>query len=66
MVGYQIETQGITVYFNDGLAYTYTAASAGPTAIATMCQLAHEGRGLNSYINANVSKRHSFKRLWRP
>jgi hypothetical protein len=65
VVGFQVETQGITVYLNDGIAYTYTAATAGPTAIATMCKLAHEGRGLHRFIDSQAKGSYAFKRLWR-
>lgn len=51
---YDTETYSwIKVQFLDGGIYTYTDDTASWSDIITMCQLADDGIGLNSWINAN-------------
>lgn len=56
---YEFGATSITVQFNDGASYLYTNESAGIEMIAEMKKLAIAGRGLNSFINKNVSKKYA-------
>lgn len=59
IAAYKIETDSITVEFNDGAAYLYNYASAGRDHIETMKALATAGRGLCTYISKHVRKRYA-------
>jgi hypothetical protein len=61
VTAYELFNGGIVVQFQDGWKYEYTSQSAGPAAIATMHRLAMSGRGLSSFISANVRKAYSRK-----
>ena len=51
VTAYDTEDDSITVEFKDGGMYKYTYESACPDQVEEMKKLAHEGAGLNSYIN---------------
>lgn len=51
---YELGMAFIKVWFADGSAYLYTAASAGAHNIAQMQILARSGAGLNEFINRYV------------
>jgi hypothetical protein len=59
---YELGDGSITVRFNDGSHYQYTNQSAGAAAIASMQQLAVQGRGLNSFIMRYARK--AYARKW--
>ncbi len=61
VVGFEIGSDSITVFFNDGAAYLYTYQSAGQDHIEQMKSLAQAGRGLNSYIMRYVRKNYASK-----
>jgi len=61
VIGYELGSGSIVVVFRDGWKYEYTNSSAGTSQIARMQALANAGRGLNSFINANVRKAYSRK-----
>ena len=52
--GYSIESDRISVTFNDGRTYSYSYGRAGKNHVDTMKVLAERGSGLNSYIMRNV------------
>lgn len=56
VIGYEIGTDFIRVYFSTGAIYLYTYSSAGRLNIENMKNLAMSGEGLNSYINQYVRK----------
>ncbi|MDH4330549.1 MAG: hypothetical protein OEV93_03280 [Candidatus Moranbacteria bacterium] len=61
VVAYEIGDDHITVKFDENPAFTYTTYkysydSAGKENVETMKDLAQEGWGLNSFINAKVRK----------
>lgn len=58
---YELGSDRITVVFNDGWAYLYTAQSAGGIHVRRMAELAENGQGLNAYINTYVKKAYSRK-----
>ncbi len=58
---FEIAQGSITVMFNDGATYLYTAASTGLADITEMKRLAQNGQGLNSYIGRVVKKRFAQK-----
>ena len=58
---YEIETDRITIQFDDGMNYLYTNKSAGSSNISKMKQLAFAGKGLNSFINIHVKKLYESK-----
>lgn len=51
----------IIVKYKDGKHYKYTYISAGSYNVDQMKTLAQQGRGLNSFIMHNVSKRYESK-----
>lgn len=61
VVAYEFGDTSITVEFSDGAHYLYTYQSAGSYNIEEMKRLAVAGRGLNSFINANVRKKYASK-----
>jgi len=63
VAAYEIESSSITVQFNDGWFYLYTAQSAGAANVEQMKRLAIAGQGLNSFINRVVRK--GYARKWR-
>ncbi len=54
VVRYEIAKDGVTVQFKDSSVYRYTNQSAGPAHISKMKTLAEAGKGLGTYITANV------------
>ena len=60
---YEIGADSVTVRFEDGWFYLYTAQSAGAANIAEMKALAEAGSGLNGFIKRRVNK--LFARKWK-
>lgn len=60
---YENSDDAITVQFNDGWTYLYTAQSAGIENIRHMHRLALAGRGLATFITQSV--RNKYDRKWR-
>ena len=60
---YENSDDAITVQFNDGWTYLYTAQSAGIGNINHMHRLATAGRGLSTFIAQSV--RNKYDRKWR-
>lgn len=60
---YEKSRDGITVQFNDGWKYLYTAQSAGVGNVGQMHTLATAGRGLGTFISQTV--REKYARKWR-
>lgn len=58
---YKIDTESISVEFNDKSIYHYTCESVGSSNIVEMHRLALLGQGLNSFINKNVRKNYTHK-----
>lgn len=54
---FEIAKDGITVRFTDNTVYRYTNQSADPNNISKMKMLAVAGKGLGTFINANVKNR---------
>lgn len=61
VVAYECGPDFIRVKFSDSSIYLYTYASAGPSHIEKMKELAIRGDGLNAYINDFVRKRYERK-----
>jgi hypothetical protein len=61
VVAYGLESESITVQFQDGWKYEYTNASAGADAVEVMKRLAISGRGLSTYISTSVRERYARK-----
>lgn len=59
--GYEITSDGIWIFFKDGMRYLYTNASAGSGHVAEMLRLALAGDGLGRYINLHVRKAYARK-----
>jgi hypothetical protein len=60
-IGKDPEAPAIIVEFFGGDRYLYTGASAGAENIATMQELAREGRGLSTFISQHVRERYARK-----
>lgn len=60
---YLVSPGTIDVQFTTGAVYRYTDASAGTANLATMCQLARAGAGLNAFITRHVRFRYSERLL---
>lgn len=54
VIGYEIESNRITVWFKGGKPYSYSYNKAGASNVETMKRLAHEGSGLSAFITHNV------------
>ena len=54
VIGFDINSDSIVVYFSDGTIYLYSYISAGSNNIEEMKSLAQKGQGLNHYIMTNV------------
>ena len=63
IVAFEIFKNSIEVKFNSGWIYKYTNIDADASHINRMKELAHEGRGLGSYINSYLSHNYSDKRF---
>ena len=61
IAAYQIESDSVTVQFNDGATYLYNYKSAGRHHIEAMKALATAGRGLSGYISKYVKERYAAK-----
>ncbi|MTW11757.1 hypothetical protein GM658_14215 [Pseudoduganella eburnea] len=59
---YEMSRDAITVQFNDGWKYLYTAQSAGGENVGKMHRLATAGRGLGTFISQTV--REKYARKW--
>ncbi len=57
VVSYEIAKDGMIVVFKDHSAYRYTNQSADPANIAKMKTLANAGKGLGTFITANLKGR---------
>ena len=51
---YEIRKDAVTIRFADHSVYRYTNQSAGPANISKMKTLALAGKGLGTFIDANV------------
>jgi hypothetical protein len=54
---FEIKKDGMTVRFVDHTVYRYTNQTAGPDNIGKMKSLALAGKGLGTFIHANVKDR---------
>jgi len=54
VVGYEIEPNRITVWFDSGKPYSYSYASAGSSNVEAMKILARKGSGLSAFITRKV------------
>ena len=54
---YTVQKDSMIIHFADHTAYIYTNQTAGPLNIAKMKELAHAGKGLGTFIDANVKDR---------
>jgi hypothetical protein len=54
---FELKKDGITVRFTDHTVYRYTNQSADPETISKMKELAVAGKGLGTFIDANVKDR---------
>ena len=61
VVAYALGKDSITLKFDAGGVYEYTAASAGRTNIDRMKALAADGRGLAAFVARNVRERYARK-----
>ena len=57
VVKFEIKKDAMTVRFADHTVYRYTNQTAGPENISKMKVLANAGKGLGTFINANVKDR---------
>lgn len=55
---YELEKDAINIKFTDFSSYRYTNQSAGPENISKMKSLALAGKGLGTFIDANVKDRY--------
>lgn len=58
---YELAKDGITITFNDNSAYRWTNQSASPETIAKMKTLAQAGKGLDTFVKAEVKDRYCKK-----
>lgn len=54
---YELKRDGITIRFTDHSVYHFTNQSADPANISKMKTLAGAGKGLGTFIDANVKDR---------
>lgn len=57
VTAYSIDTESISVEFNNDAIYLYTYESAGKRTIEKMKKLATEGKGLSTYISQHVKEK---------
>lgn len=57
VVKFEVQKDAMTVRFADHSVYRYTNQSAGPANISKMKTLGMAGKGLGTFINANVKDR---------
>ena len=58
---YAIAKDSITIRFTDHSEYRYSNQSAGQENVSKMKELAHAGKGLGTFVGANVKDRYSRK-----
>jgi len=58
---YHIAKDALTIRFTDDSVYIYSNQSATPVAISKMKILAEAGKGLGTFITANLKDRYSRK-----
>ena len=58
VAAYEIVKDAMTIRFADSSVYRYTNQSADPANISKMKSLAIAGKGLGTYIDANVKDRY--------
>jgi hypothetical protein len=58
VAAYELKKDGITIRFTDHTVYRYTNQSADPKNIKQMKTLAIAGKGLGTFIDANVKDRY--------
>ena len=58
VAAYELKKDGITIRFTDHTVYRYTNQSADPRNISKMKSLAIAGKGLGTFIDANVKDRY--------
>jgi hypothetical protein len=61
VASYELDSDSVTVQFNDGAIYLYNYVSAGRSNIETMKALAAAGQGLNSFIMKYARKSYAAK-----
>ena len=61
VVRYEIAKDSMTIRFADCSVYRYSNQSAGPENISQMKTLALAGKGLGTFIKANLKERFSRK-----
>ena len=54
---YEISKDSVTIAFTDSSVYRYTNQTADPENISKMKTLAHAGKGLGTFIEANLKDR---------
>jgi hypothetical protein len=59
VVSYALVGSGIAVRFADGAVYLSDRHCPGPMHVARMKALAHDGRGLATYISQRVGRRYT-------
>ena len=59
VVSYALVGSGIAVRFVDGAVYLYDRDCPGPAHVARMKALAHDGRGLATYISQRIGRRYA-------
>ncbi len=57
VAAYEIEKDSMMIRFTDSSVYRYTNQTASPENIAKMKSLAQAGKGLGTFIEANVKER---------
>ena len=61
VTSYVIEKDAMTIRFTDHRVFIYTNQSAGPANISKMKTLAIAGKGLGTFITANLKERFARK-----
>lgn len=57
VAAYEIVKDGMTIRFTDASVYRYTNQSADPANISKMKTLATAGKGLGTFVTANLKDR---------
>lgn len=58
---YELEKDAVNIRFNDNTAYRYTNQSSGRENIAKMKTLALAGKGLGTFVEANLKDKYERK-----
>ncbi len=63
VVAYEVKDKGssIVLKFQGGDAYLYDGRKPGKRDVLEMIRLAHEGRGLSTYVSQHVRERYAEK-----